>query len=136
MQATDDLIHDEWKDNVFVTLKADTNFEELASQAEVVVNKKVDLSRQCMLPMEGMAVLAYWDHQADQLVVYAGTQVPHLIRTGLAQFLGMNQEQIRVISPDVGGGFGYKCILQREELCVAWLARKIGRESGRERVWQ
>ena len=123
MKATSDLIHDEWKDNVFVTLKADTNFEELAAKAEVVVNKKVDLSRQCMLPMEGMAVLAYWDHQADQLVVYAGTQVPHLIRTGLAQFLGLDQEQVRVISPDVGGGFGYKCILQREELCVAWLAK-------------
>lgn len=127
MQATSDLIHDEWKDNVFVTLNADTNFEELAGQAEVVVNKKVDLSRQCMLPMEGMAVLAYWDHQADQLVVYAGTQVPHLIRTGLARFLGMNQEQVRVISPDVGGGFGYKCILQREELCVAWLAKTFKR---------
>jgi len=123
MKATSDFIHDEWKDNTFVTLKADTNFDELASQAEVVVKQKVSLGRQCMLPMEGMAVLAYWDHQADQLVVYAGTQVPHLVRTGLAEFLDMPQEQIRVISPDVGGGFGYKCILQREELCVAWLAK-------------
>lgn len=123
LSATSDLIHDEWKDNVFVTLKADTNFEELAAQAEVVVSKQVSLARQCMLPMEGMAVLAYWDHQADQLVVYAGTQVPHLVRTGLAEFLDMPQEQVRVISPDVGGGFGYKCILQREELCVAWLAK-------------
>src|SRR5690606_28560619 len=64
-----------------------------------------------------------WDHQADQLVVYAGTQVPHLVRTGLAEFLQLPQEQVRVISPDVGGGFGYKCILQREEVCVAWLAK-------------
>jgi len=123
MAATGDFIHEEWKDNTFVTLKADINFDELAEQAEVVVHKKVDLSRQCMLPMEGMAVLAYWDFQADQLVVYSGTQVPHLVRTGLAQFLGMDQERVRVISPDVGGGFGYKCILQREELCVAWLAK-------------
>lgn len=123
MKATTDLIHDHWKDNTFVTLKADTNFEELAAQAEVVVKKEVSLGRQCMLPMEGMAVLAYWDHQADQLVLYAGTQVPHLVRTGLSEFLGLPQEQIRVISPDVGGGFGYKCILQREELCVAWLAK-------------
>uniref|UniRef100_UPI00058FDAB9 molybdopterin cofactor-binding domain-containing protein n=1 Tax=Pusillimonas noertemannii TaxID=305977 RepID=UPI00058FDAB9 len=77
----------------------------------------------CMLPMEGMAVLAYWDHQADQLVVYSATQIPHMIRTGLASLLSLNQEQIRVISPDVGGGFGYKGMLQREELCVAWLAK-------------
>lgn len=123
LAATSNLIHDEWKDNVFVTLSANKEFDELAAQAEVVVTRKISLSRQCMLPMEGMAVMAYWDHQADQLVVYTSTQVPHLIRTGLAQFLGMDQEQIRVISPDVGGGFGYKCILQREELCVAWLAK-------------
>ncbi len=123
LAAKSDLIHENWKDNVFVTLKTETNFEELSSKADVVVHKSVDLSRQCMLPMEGMAVLAYWDHQADQLIVYAGTQVPHMIRTGLAEFLQMDMEQIRVISPDVGGGFGYKCILQREELCVAWLAK-------------
>ncbi len=123
LAATSDLVHEEWKDNVFVTLSANKEFDELAAQAEVVVTRKINLSRQCMLPMEGMAVMAYWDHQADQLVVYTSTQVPHLIRTGLAQFLGMDQEQVRVISPDVGGGFGYKCILQREELCVAWLAK-------------
>lgn len=125
--ATSDLIHDEWKDNVFVSLSADKDFDDLAAQAEVVVTRKMNLSRQCMLPMEGMAVLAYWDHQADQLVVYASTQVPHLIRTGIAQFLEMDQEQVRVISPDVGGGFGYKCVLQREELCVAWLAKTFQR---------
>ena len=46
---------------------------------------------------------------------------------GLAQFLGIDQGQVRVVSPDVGGGFGYKCILQPEELCVAWLALKFRR---------
>jgi len=127
LAATSDLIHEEWRDNVFVTLSADKGFDELAAQAEVVVTRQIDLSRQCMLPMEGLAVLAYWDHQANQLVVYTSTQVPHLIRTGLAEFLGMDQEQLRVISPDVGGGFGYKCILQQEELCVAWLAKTYRR---------
>lgn len=121
--ATDNFIHDGWKDNVFVTLNANNNFDDLAAQAEVVVKRQVDLSRQCMLPMEGIAVLAYWDSQINQLVVYTATQVPHLIRTGLSEFLDMPQEQIRVISPDVGGGFGYKCVLQQEELCVAWLAK-------------
>ena len=48
--------------------------------------------------------------------------MPHLIRIGLATFLGIDQGMIRVISPDVGGGFGYKCVLQPEELCIAWLA--------------
>ena len=123
MQATDNLMHEQWKDNAFVTLSVDKNFDALAAQAEVVVHRKMSLSRQCMVPLEGKAVLAYWDHQANQLVVVSATQVPHLIRTALAQYLQMDQGQVRVISPDVGGAFGYKCVLQQEELCVAWLAK-------------
>lgn len=125
--ATENFIHEHWKDNVFVTLNANTNFDELSAQADVVVKREIDLSRQCMLPMEGIAVLAYWDNQVNQLVIYTATQVPHLIRTGISDFLGIPQEQVRVISPDVGGGFGYKCILQQEELCVAWLAKTYKR---------
>ncbi|PHY07517.1 MAG: carbon monoxide dehydrogenase [Alcaligenaceae bacterium] len=123
MQATENLVHEQWKDNVFVTLSVDKNFDALAAQAEVVVHRKMSLARQCMVPLEGKAVLAYWDHQANQLVVISATQVPHLIRTALAQYLQMDQGQVRVISPDVGGAFGYKCVLQQEELCVAWLAK-------------
>ena len=46
---------------------------------------------------------------------------------GLTQFLGIDQGMVRVISPDVGGGFGYKVIVHPEELCVAWLALKYRR---------
>jgi carbon-monoxide dehydrogenase large subunit len=49
------------------------------------------------------------------------------VRIGIARFLGLAEEQVRVISPDVGGGFGYKCIVQPEELCVSWLALKYRR---------
>jgi len=125
--ATSSLVHEHWRDNVFVTLKADRDFEENAARAEVVVRRKIDLARQCMVPMEGKAVLAYWDHQADQLVVVSATQVPHMIRSVLAQCLGLDQGRVRVISPDVGGAFGYKCVLQQEELCVAWLAKTYRR---------
>ncbi|WP_076998892.1 xanthine dehydrogenase family protein molybdopterin-binding subunit [Variovorax sp. KK3] len=118
-----ELIHAHWRDNTFVTLGADKDFDLHAKQAALVVRRSVDLSRQCMVPMEGKAVLAYWDHQADQLVVVSATQVPHMIRTVIAQCLGLEQGRVRVISPDVGGAFGYKCVLQQEELCVAWLAK-------------
>lgn len=123
VQASSDLMHEGWKDNVFVTLSADKRFEELSAKADVVVHRKMSLARQCQVPLEGKAVLAYWDHPANQLVVVSATQVPHLIRTALAQYLQLDQGQLRVISPDVGGAFGYKCILQPEELCVAWLAK-------------
>src|SRR5690606_18646647 len=123
LAAHEAFIHDGWKDNVFLTLSSDVEFEKYASQADVVVSHEVSLARQCMLPMEGMTILAYWDHQYDQLVIYCGSQIPHLHRTGIANFLGLDQEQVRVISPDVGGAFGYKCVLHAEELCVAWLAK-------------
>jgi carbon-monoxide dehydrogenase large subunit len=121
--AQGDFVHEQWRDNVFVTLNVDKQFDELAAQADVVVRRKIDLSRQCMVPMEGKAVLAYWDHQADQLVVVSATQLPHMIRSVLAQCLDLEQGRVRVVSPDVGGAFGYKCVLQQEELCVAWLAK-------------
>jgi carbon-monoxide dehydrogenase large subunit len=117
-------VHEEWPDNSFLTLNLDNGFAAESRGAPIVVTREISLARQAMVPMEGKAVLAYWDERQDQLVVYTSTQVPHIIRTGIAQFLGIPQGQVRVISPDVGGGFGYKCILQPEELCVAWLARK------------
>jgi carbon-monoxide dehydrogenase large subunit len=120
-------VHEDWPDNDFLTLNFDGDFEAKAKAAPIVVKREVALSRQAMVPMEGKAVMAHWDDRADQLIVYTSTQVPHMIRIGLAQFLGIEEGRIRVISPDVGGGFGYKCVLQPEELCVAWLALKLRR---------
>jgi carbon-monoxide dehydrogenase large subunit len=119
---TDVRVHEHWNDNLFLSIDIDKDFDEHAANAPVVIRKTMSLARQCMVPMEGKAVLAYWDNQFDQLIVYSATQVPHLIRTGLSIYLGIDQGIIRVISPDVGGAFGYKCVLQQEELCIAWLA--------------
>ncbi|TMJ27510.1 MAG: xanthine dehydrogenase family protein molybdopterin-binding subunit, partial [Alphaproteobacteria bacterium] len=104
-------IHDEWPDNSFLTLTCDSNFAHESKGAPVVVTREMSLARQAMVPLEGKAVLAYWDARNDQLMLYTSTQVPHIIRAGIAQFLGMAQGQVRVVSPDVGGGFGYKCVL-------------------------
>ncbi len=114
--------HEEWPDNLFITMNYESGFDANALGAPVVIEREASLSRQAMVPMEGKAVLAYWDERADQLIVYSSTQTPHMIRIGLAETLGIDDGKIRVISPDVGGAFGYKCILQPEEICVAWLA--------------
>ncbi|MBB1629479.1 xanthine dehydrogenase family protein molybdopterin-binding subunit [Cupriavidus sp. UME77] len=127
LAAEGELMHAGWKDNVFLTLRADRDFDELAAKAEVKVSRTIELSRQCIAPMEGKLVLAYWDFQADQLVVVSATQVPHLVRTGVAQHLDMPEEAVRVVSPDVGGGFGYKGMLYPEDLCIAWLAKTYRR---------
>jgi aerobic carbon-monoxide dehydrogenase large subunit len=127
LAPSDVRLHDDWSDNVFITLNADTNFEPSARAATVVVKREMGLSRQAMVPMEGKGGLAYWDDRGNQLVLYSSTQVPHVIRSGICQFLHLEYHQVRVIAPDVGGGFGYKCQLQPEELCLAWLALKFRR---------
>jgi carbon-monoxide dehydrogenase large subunit len=125
--ATGEFLHPGWKDNVFLTLRMDRDFEKVAAQAEVKVSRSVELSRQCIAPMEGKSVMAYWDFRTEQLVLICATQCPHLLRAGIAQHLGMNEEYVRVISPDVGGGFGYKGMLYPEDMCVAWLAKTYKR---------
>jgi carbon-monoxide dehydrogenase large subunit len=119
------LVHDGWPDNVFLQTAFDKGIAEVAATAPVVVRREYRTARQVMNPLEGKAVLAHWDGRADQLVVHTSTQVPHMIRAAIADHLGLSQARVRVIAPDVGGGFGYKCVLHPEELCVAWLALKF-----------
>ena len=121
------LVHEEWGDNLFLTTSADGDIESVRKRAAVVIEREYRTARQCMVPMEGKAVLARHDERTGQLVVYTSTQVPHLIRTGLSQTLGLDQADVRVIAPDVGGGFGYKCVLQPEEISVSWAAMRTGR---------
>ncbi len=120
-------LHDELNENTFVSLSYESGFHEQAAKATVIVKRELRLSRQAMVPLEGLAILAYWDDRADQLVAYASSQSPHLLRIGFAKFLNLPQNKVRVVSPDVGGGFGYKYNLHAEELCVAWLAWKYRR---------
>jgi len=116
------LVHEQWGDNLFLETFVDGDIEAVARTAPIRIEREYRTARQCMHPMEGKGLLAWWDDRADQLVVHSSTQVPHVIRTGLAECLGLEQRRLRIAPPDVGGGFGYKCILQPEELVVAWLA--------------
>jgi aerobic carbon-monoxide dehydrogenase large subunit len=119
------LVHEGWKDNLFLQTAFDKGMADVARTAPVVVRREYRTARQVMNPLEGKAVLAQWEERTGQLVVHTSTQVPHMIRTAIAEHLGIGQGRVRVIAPDVGGGFGYKCVLQPEELCVAWLALKF-----------
>jgi carbon-monoxide dehydrogenase large subunit len=121
------LVHDEVPGNLFMSTDTDHGFDALAAQAEVTVTREFHFARQCSAPLEGTGVLAWWDRAVDQLVVMSSTQVPHMIRTAISDSLGLPQAQVRVVAPDVGGGFGYKSVLQPEELAVAWLARTLRR---------
>jgi carbon-monoxide dehydrogenase large subunit len=121
------LVHEEWGDNIFLESLVDADLTDIQKNAAVKVRRKIRTARQHMSPMEGRGVVCEWNRRLDQLVMYSATQMPHLNRAGLAECLGLDQGRIRVIAPDVGGGFGYKGILLPEEVCLAWLCRKLGR---------
>ena len=121
------LVHNEWGDNVFLETEVSAIGPDGLEEAPIKVTRRLRMSRQCMAPLEGRGVLAFWDSRASQLIVYTSTQIPHIVRTGLAECLGLEESTIRVIAPDVGGGFGYKGLLLPEEVVVCWLALELGR---------
>jgi carbon-monoxide dehydrogenase large subunit len=120
------LVHEHWGDNVFLESLVNINIE-AAFDAPVKVSRTISTARQCMAPIEGRGTVVHFDHRTDQLVVHTASQMPHIVRSGLSECLGLEEGQIRIISPDVGGGFGYKAILLSEDVCLGWLTRKIGR---------
>src|SRR6185503_7653088 len=99
------LVHEHWGDNLYLTTSTDVNFEAVKAKAAVSVTRELRTSRQAMSPLEGRGVVAHWQSRLGQLVVTTSTQQPHIVRSGLAECLGIDEGQIRVISPDVGGGF-------------------------------
>jgi carbon-monoxide dehydrogenase large subunit len=119
------LLHDHWGDNIFLETFVDLNFEKALS-APIRVTREIRTARQCMAPIEGRGVVAVWDSRLEQLTIYSACQMPHIVRTGLADCLGLDEGRVRVIAPDVGGGFGYKGILLAEEVCLGWLAMRCG----------
>jgi carbon-monoxide dehydrogenase large subunit len=119
------LIHDHWDDNIFLETFVEVNIDK-ALDAPIKVTRVIRTARQAMAPLEGRGVVASWSHRLEQLTVYTAAQMPHINRTGLSECLRLDHGNIRVISPDVGGGFGYKGILLPEEVSVSWLTMHLG----------
>ncbi|HET6491883.1 MAG TPA: xanthine dehydrogenase family protein molybdopterin-binding subunit [Burkholderiales bacterium] len=119
------LVHESWGDNIFLETHVEVDIGQ-ALNAPIKVTREISTARQCMAPLEGRGVVAHWDRRLEQLVVYSAAQMPHIVRTGLSECLGLDHGKIRVISPDVGGGFGYKGILLPEEVALGWLAMRCG----------
>ena len=120
------LIHEQWDENSFLeSVVDDPNFDEIAAKAPIKITRTFQTARQCMSPIEGRGVVAEWDSRLEQLTVYSASQMPHIVRTGLSECLGLDHGKVRIIAPDVGGGFGYKGILLPEEVAICWLAMQV-----------
>ncbi len=103
------------------------DFDAAASSAGVRVTERIINQRLIPNPMEPRGVVADYNPGTNQLTVWTSTQIPHLVRLLLALVTGHPEHQIRVIAPDVGGGFGCKLYLYAEEVIAAILARRLGR---------
>ena len=114
-------VHADAPGNVLLdlTMFHDPALEDVLSGAAVVVEGVFDAGRATAAPMEGRGLLAEWDRREGRLIVHMSTQVPHIVRTAIADTLGLAEHLVRVVAPDVGGGFGQKCAVGREELAVA-----------------
>jgi carbon-monoxide dehydrogenase large subunit len=95
------------------------------AEAEVIIERRVVNHRIAGAAIEPRAVLG--EFRGDKLTVWSSTQVPHFLRLFLSMLLGIGEDKVRVIAPEVGGGFGSKLQIYAEEIGCAWASRKLGR---------
>jgi len=119
-------IHPSTSTNVIVEGSIKTkNFDATAASAHRRVKIEIRSRRQNASPMEPRAAHAAYDAASGRITLTCATQMPHLVRTAIADVIGMPESDLRVIAPDVGGGFGQKMSLGPEFVLVAWLSRRL-----------
>ena len=122
------LLYDEWGDNIiFHDEFRCKGTEEAFRNADVVFSETLVSNRYSPTPMENRAILSSYDRTRNTLQVWASTQFPHVLRTFLSQVLDFPENRIRVIAPNVGGGFGIKSSVFQDEVTVVILSMKLGR---------
>ncbi|MFF0146928.1 carbon-monoxide dehydrogenase large subunit [Amycolatopsis sulphurea] len=123
------LVHEEAASNVLLDVTSfDTpGVDEAFEDSDCVIELVTTSARQNALPLETRGAIASWDDRDEQLLVQTCTQVPHQVRTVVARSMRVPEQSVRVTVPDMGGGFGQKCVVGREEVAVAAAAKRLGR---------
>ena len=117
------LLHPDAETNVVLTFAARSN-DDIFADCDVVVDLVIENQRVAPAPMEVRSCVSTWD--GTRLTQWACSQGAHGARDGLAEIFGLEKSQVRVITPDVGGGFGAKSGVYPEEILVGWATRKLG----------
>jgi carbon-monoxide dehydrogenase large subunit len=119
-------IHAEAPGNVILEGKFKSpDFDTAWKGASKIIKLEARSRRQNATPMEARGGQAACDAATGRVTLICATQMPHLMRTAIADVLGMPEADLRVIAPDVGGGFGQKMSLASEYIVLVWLARKL-----------
>ncbi len=120
------LVHSQWDSNQAFTFECGTgDMDKARAEADVIVKQKFIHQRLAPISVETRGVVARYFPGEDELTVWSSTQIPHLLRAMLALVLGFPEHRIRIIAPEVGGGFGCKLNVYREEALLAHLAIKL-----------
>lgn len=119
-------LFDDWPDNnlVHVPIREDKEIDAVFERCRTI-GGRFTIQRHTGVPIETRGVVA--EFRDGRLTVWSTTQFPHIARTMLSYVLPLAEEDIRVIAPDIGGGFGIKAEFYPEEVLVSWLAMKLGR---------
>jgi CO/xanthine dehydrogenase Mo-binding subunit len=123
------LVHDDLNSNVSAHVhQVKGNYAAAVAKADHVIKRRFHYEHGISSPIETRGVVAQWDVRAGQMTVWDTTQAPVFIRNGLAAMLGLNERQVRVIAPFVGGGFGPKIMMfYPEEVLLPWVSMKLNR---------
>ncbi|MDN5914691.1 MAG: xanthine dehydrogenase family protein molybdopterin-binding subunit [Pseudonocardia sp.] len=124
--APSEPVHAEAPDNVLLQRTFDAgDVDDVLASAALVVERELITNRHAGNPMECRAGVAVWDAADGKLTFWNGTQVPHIARNMIAELMGLPEGKVRVIAPDVGGGFGVKSVLYPEDLALCLMAREM-----------
>ncbi|SPE36951.1 aerobic-type carbon monoxide dehydrogenase, large subunit [Candidatus Sulfopaludibacter sp. SbA6] len=120
-------VHPQWPDNTAFTFHQEGGDTGQAFRdAEIVVKQRITSQRLIPTAIETRGVVAEWRPGERTLTMFSSTQIPHLLRTLVAGILGMPENHLRVITPEVGGGFGSK-LIYAEDALMCFIAKQIGK---------
>jgi aerobic carbon-monoxide dehydrogenase large subunit len=125
---TTPVIHEHFGDNIAYKLTSgEGDIEAAMNAADRIVTQKMIHQRLAPVAMEPRGVLARYFPGEEELTVWSSTQIPHLLRTQLALMIGIPENKLRVITPEVGGGFGSKLNVYAEEALLGWISMQLGK---------
>src|SRR5258706_6705286 len=121
-------VHPEWPDNTaFNYHQEGGDVDKAFAEADVVVKQRITSQRLIPAPMETRGVVAEWLAGDRALTLHSSTQIPHLLRSLIAMMLGLEENRLRVVTPEVGGAVGCKLNVYAEKALMGFVAMKVGK---------
>lgn len=122
------VIYEDFGDNIAYKLTAgEGDIEAALAASDHRIKQRIVHQRLAPIAMEGRGLLARYFPGEEELTVWSSTQIPHLLRTQLAIMIGIPENKLRVITPEVGGGFGSKLNVYAEEALLGWISMQLGK---------